>query len=380
MSHLPASGLELRSLLTADAVLEVSLQAVPVPAPAPDEITVRIEAAPLNPSDLGSLLGPADVASARLTGSAEAPVLSADVPAALLPRFQARVGLSLPVGNEGAGTVVAAGSDAAAQALLGKTVALIGGGMYSQYRKAKAADVLVLPEGVSAAQGASSFVNPLTVLCMLETLRLEGHSALVHTAAASNLGQMLVKACLRDGVPLVNIVRSPAQVALLRELGAEYVCDSSSPDFMAELVAAVSATGATLGFDAIGGGKLAGQILTAMEVVAQQQSTAGYSLYGSNSPKQVYIYGGLDMGPTLLERSFGMNWGLGGWLLFGFMAKLSPERIQQLRQRVADEITTTFASHYTQQISLAEALQPKMVAAYSQRATGAKYLICPHKA
>ncbi|HZZ37213.1 MAG TPA: zinc-binding dehydrogenase [Caulobacteraceae bacterium] len=370
--------LQLRSLVKASGELEVSLAKVPAPEPATDEVLVRIEATPINPSDLGLLLGPADMSTAKTSGTADSPVITAAIPPQVMRAMAGRVDQSLPVGNEGAGVVVAAGSDPKAQALIGKTVAILGGAMYAQYRAVKAADALVLPDGASAADGASCFVNPLTALGMVETMRLEGHTALVHTAAASNLGQMLNRVCQKDGVDLVNIVRSPEQAALLRDAGAKYVCDSSAPNFMDDLVAALVATGATIAFDAIGGGRLAGQILTAMEIAANQKA-GGYSRYGSTTYKQVYIYGGLDTRPTELNRAFGMSWGLGGWLLTPFLQKIGPDGTERLRQRVAAELKTTFASHYTAEVSLAEALQPAAIAAYNKRATGEKYLINPNK-
>ncbi|HEX5378655.1 MAG TPA: zinc-binding dehydrogenase [Phenylobacterium sp.] len=372
------TGLQLRSLVKADGELELSLASVPIPEPGADEVLVRIEASPINPSDLGLLLGPADLSTAKVSGTPDRPVLTAKIPAALMRGMAARLDESMPVGNEGAGVVVAAGSSPQAQALMGKTVAILGGAMYAQYRCLKAADVLPLPPGATAADGASCFVNPLTALGMVETMRREGHTALVHTAAASNLGQMLNKICLADGVSLVNIVRSPEQAAILRGIGATHVVDSSAPGFMDDLVQALVETGATLAFDAIGGGKLAGQILTAMEIAANKTATT-YSRYGSSVHKQVYIYGGLNTAPTELNRAFGMAWGLGGWLLTPFLMKIGPEAAQKLRQRVADELKTTFASHYTAEISLAEALKPEVVAAYSRRATGEKYLINPAK-
>jgi hypothetical protein len=289
-----------------------------------------------------------------------------------------RLDQSMPVGNEGAGTVVKTGASAAAQALMGKTVAMIGGAMYAQFRLMKAADCLPLPAGASAADGASCFVNPLTALGMVETMRREGHTALVHTAAASNLGQMLQRICLKDGISLVNIVRSEAQAQLLREIGARHVCITTSPNFMEELTQAMVDTGATIGFDAIGGGKLAGQILTAMEI-AINRAAKTYSRYGSNVHKQVYVYGMLDPGPIELNRAYGMAWGVGGWLLFPFLQKVGAERIAALRQRVVDELKTTFASHYTQVISLRDVLSPQHIAVYAKRATGAKYLIDPSK-
>ena len=372
------SGLQLRSLVKTGGTLELSLVTVETPAPGPDEITIRVEAAPINPSDLGLLVGAADMSSATSSGSGAGAAVTAPIPERLMRAMAGRLDASMPVGNEGAGTVIAAGSSDAAQALMGKVVAAVGGAMYSQYRTLRAADVLVLPEGTSAAEGASCFVNPLTALGMVETMRREGHTALVHTAAASNLGQMLNKICLKDGIALVNIVRNPAQAELLRGIGANYVCDSSAPTFMTDLTKALAETGATIAFDAIGGGKLAGQILTCMEA-AINQSAKEYSRYGSSVHKQVYIYGGLDMAPTEINRSFGMIWGVGGWLLFPFLQKIGREDAQRLRERVVAELKTTFASHYTETISLIEALDLEVIARYNKRATGEKYLINPHK-
>ena len=370
------TGLQLRSLVKSSGELELSLARVEIPHPGPDEVIVRIGGTPINPSDLGLLVSAADMKRAVASGTADSPVVTAPIAPAFMRAMAARADQSLPVGNEGAGVVIEAGSSPAAQALLGKMVAGIGGAMYSQYRCLKAADCLVLPEGATAADGASCFVNPLTALAMVETMRMEGHKALVHTAAASNLGQMLVKICVKDGVDLVNIVRSPAQAELLRGIGAKYVCDSSAPGFMEDLIAALVATGATLAIDALGGGKLAGQILTGMEAAANQTATT-YSRYGSTVHKQVYIYGGLDTGPTELNRGFGMAWGLGGFLLTPFLMKIGPAAGQKLRERVAAELKTTFASHYTQEISLAQALNLDTIAAYNKRATGEKYLINP---
>jgi NADPH:quinone reductase len=371
-------GLQLRSLVKDSGELQVSLVRTPIPTPDDDEILVRIEATPINPSDLGLLLGPADLSTATVTGSGTETVVTAKLSAPAMRALAARVGQSLPVGNEGAGVVVAAGAASQAQRLIGKTVAILGGAMYAQYRVVKAADALPLHDDATPRDGASCFVNPLTALGFVATMRAEGHTALAHTAAASNLGQMLVKICAKDGVELVNIVRSPEQAALLRGIGANHVVDSSAPGFMEQLIAALSATGATLAFDAIGGGKLASQLLTGMEAAANQKA-GGYSRYGSTTYKQVYIYGGLDTGPTELNRAFGMSWGLGGWLLTPFLVKIGPAEAAKLRQRVADELKTTFASHYTAEISLAEALQPEVMAAYNRRATGEKYLINPNK-
>jgi NADPH2:quinone reductase len=376
---LPATGLQLRSLVKPEGVLEVFLVDEPVPAPGADEVVVRVEATPINPSDIGLLLGAGDIASAAASGTATHPVVTLQIPAAAMKAMAGRLGQAMPVGNEGAGTVVAAGTSAAAQALLGKTVAVLAGAMYSQYRCVPAAQCLPLPAGATAADGASCFVNPLTALGMTETMRREGHKALAHTAAASNLGQMLNRICLKDGIGLVNIVRKPEQAALLKAQGAQHVCVSSAPTFMEDLTQALVATGATVAFDATGGGKLAGQILTAMEA-ALNRTAKEYSRYGSTTHKQVYIYGGLDTGPTEFNRSFGMAWGMGGWLLFPFLQRIGADAAQALRQRVADELKTTFASHYSKEISLLQALQPAEIAVYGQRATGTKYLLNPNRA
>jgi NADPH2:quinone reductase len=376
-ADLPDNALELRSLVTSRGTLELSLHDVPVPSPAANEVLVRVEASPINPSDLGVLIAGADMATATVAGTSERPVITATLKDAALKGLTARVDKPLPVGNEGAGTVVAAGSSSAAQALIGKTVGIAGGGMYTQYRAVDASACLVLPEGVTAKDGASSFVNPLTALGMLETMRREGHSGLVHTAAASNLGQMLVKLCIKDGVPLVNIVRKPDQEELLRSLGAVHVLNSASPSFSTDLVEALKATSATLAFDATGGGTLASQILNGMEQAASS-TAAEYSRYGSTVHKQAYIYGGLDTGPTTLTRNFGMAWGLGGWLLTQFLQNTDAEALGRLRARVAAELTTTFASTYTREVSLAGVLRPDAFHAYVKRATGEKFLVNPH--
>ncbi len=371
-------ALQLRSTVKTGGTLEIMLAEVPIPEPKDNEVVVRIEASPVNPSDLGLLFGAADMSTAVVSGSADSPVVTADIPDGLMKAMEGRLDQSLPVGNEGAGVVVKAGASEMAQALMGKTVAIIGGAMYAQYRAVRVDQCLTLPDGVTPAEGASWFVNPMTAQGMVETMRMEDHKALVHTAAASNLGQMLNKICLQDGVDLVNIVRKPEQAALLKGLGAKYICDLSSPDFMDQLTEALVATGATLAFDAIGGGKLAGQILTCMEVAANRTATE-YSRYGSTTHKQVYIYGGLDRGPTEFNRSFGMMWGIGGWLLTPFLKKAGGEVINRLRQRVAAEIKTTFASHYTQEVSLAGMLTADAIAVYGKQATGEKFLVNPNK-
>ena len=372
------SGLQLRSLLKKSGELEVSLVNIPTPEPAEDEVVVRVEGTPINPSDLGLLFGPADMASATVSGTKDAPVITAKMPEAAIRMMGARLDQSLPVGNEGAGVVIKTGSSDAAKALMGKTVSMIGGAMYSQYRTMKVRDVMELPAGTTAADGASWFVNPLTALGMTETMRRENHKALVHTAAASNLGQMLNKICIKDGIGLVNIVRSAEQAAILKKIGAKHIVDSTSPTFMEDLTAALVETGATIAFDAIGGGKLASQILTAMEIAANKTAKE-YSRYGSNVFKQVYIYGSLDTRPTELTRAFGLTWSVSGWLLTPFLQKIGPAEIGRLRQRVASELKTTFASHYTKVVSLQEALDPANIAVYNKRTTGEKFLINPSK-
>ncbi len=381
-AELPATMRQIRSLVTPDGRLELSIATVDTPTPAAHEVLVRVEAAPINPSDLGLLLAMADVAQATSTGPDDDPVVTAPISPAVMKALAARVGESMPVGNEGAGVVVAAGESPEAQALLGRMVGFVGGATYGQYRAAAAFMCMELPQGTTAAQGASCFVNPLTALGMVETMRMEGHTALVHTAAASNLGQMLNRVCIADGVELVNIVRRPDQAAILRELGASHVVDSSASTFLDDLTQALVDTAATIAFDAIGGGKLAGQILGCMEAAANAKSMASggeYSRYGSDVHKQVYIYGGLDRGPTDLNRNFGMSWGLGGWLLTPFLGKLGMEGMLRLRQRVVDELTTTFASHYTDEVSLAGALSLDAINTYARQATGQKFLICPSR-
>src|SRR5438477_788075 len=379
MSADSKTGLQLRSLIKKGGELEISLASVPTPEPGPDEVVLRVEATPINPSDLGLLVGAADMTTAKASGTKDAPVITAKVTEAAMRAMAGRLDESMPVGNEGAGVVIRTGSSDAAKALMGKTVAMIGGAMYAQYRTLKVNECLALPEGTTAAEGASCFVNPLTALGMTETMRREGHKALVHTAAASNLGQMLNKICIKDGIALVNIVRSKEQADILHKIGAKYVVDSTAASFMEDLTNALVETGATIAFDAIGGGRLAGQILTCMESAANKTAKE-YSRYGSNVYKQVYIYGSLDNRPTELSRAFGLTWGVGGWLLTPFLQKIGPAEIGRLRQRVASELKTTFASHYTQVVSLQETLQLPNIAIYNKRSTGEKFLINPNKA
>jgi NADPH:quinone reductase len=371
-------GLQLRSQVKTSGELELSLIEIDTPTPGTDEVVVRIEAAPINPSDIGLLFGAADMSTAHFSGTADRPVITASVPPRFLKSMAGRFDQSMPVGNEGAGVVVAAGSSDEAQALLGKTVAVLGGAMYSQYRCLKLDQCLLLPPDTTPVEGASCFVNPLTALGMVETMRREGHTALAHTAAASNLGQMLGRICLKNGTKLVNIVRTAEQAELLRAMGASWVCNSSSPTFLDELAQAFTETGATIAFDAVGGGKLAGQMLNAMEA-ALIRNAVEYSRYGTAVHKQVYIYGALDSGPTELSRGFGMTWSVGGWLLFQFLQRIGKVKAQQLKQRVVAELKTTFASHYTQEVSLAGALELSAIGAYGRRCTGAKFLLNPSK-
>ncbi|MDZ3831000.1 MAG: zinc-binding dehydrogenase [Sphingopyxis sp.] len=378
MTDLPATNLTMLTLVKPEGELEVFFERRPMPEPAPHEVVVKIATTPINPSDLGLLFGAADMTSARASERDGLPVITADIPEVGMRAMAGRVGEALPIGNEGCGVVVKAGSSPEAQAMLGKTVALLGGEMYAEYRCLPIQMVMPLPDGTDPVDGASCFVNPLTSLAFTETMRMEGHSAIVHTAAASNLGQMLVKICAKDGIPLVNIVRSDAQVAMLKDIGAQYVLNSSDPDFQSQLVDAISETGATLGFDATGGGKLAGQVLGAMEVAAAKRMTT-YSRYGSDTFKQVYIYGALDLSPTIFSsRAAGLSWSLSGFLLTHFLQRSGAEVAGRMRQRVIDELTTTFKSHYSHQISLTDALKMDVAQAYNAKRTGEKYLIRPH--
>lgn len=373
------SGLQLRSLITKGGDLELSLARVPLPEPGPEQVLVKVEATPINPSDLGLLLGPADLTSFKSSGTGDDVKVAAKVPASALPFLATRLDEPMPVGNEGAGTVIKSGSSDAAQALKGKTVSMVGGAMYAQYRLLKATDCQPLPEGTTATEGASWFVNPLTALGMTETMKREGHKALVHTAAASNLGQMLNHICNEDGIGLVNIVRSAEQTRLLKGIGAKHVVDSSAAGFTDDLTQALVEVGATIAFDAIGGGKLASQILTSMEIAINKTATT-YNRYGSSVHKQVYVYGSLNTGAVELTRNYGMAWGVGGWLLTPFLQKIGRPDQMRLRERVVKNLKTTFASHYTRVISLREALDLKNIGAYAKRATGEKFLINPNKA
>jgi len=371
---------EIRSTVTSDGNVELSIVTVDTPTPADDEVLIEILAAPINPSDLALLTTfGGDLSNINIHGTGDDTVASMKVHPAVMRSMKSRMDKSMSAGNEGAGVVVDAGVNA--KSLIGKTVGLAGGSMYAQYKCAPAINCLVMEDGTTPSEAASSFVNPLTALSFVETMKMENHSAMVHTAAASNLGQMLVKICQSDGIPLVNIVRKKEQVEILKNIGAEYVCNTSDPDFMENLINALIETGATLGFDATGGGndgELPGQILTAMEVAANKNSEQ-YSRYGSETYKQVYIYGGLDRSPTVLTRAYGMSWGLGGWLLTPMLGKIGMERVQEMRTRIAKEIKTTFASKYAEEISFEEMLQPEVINSYAKQSTGNKFLVNPHK-
>ena len=372
------STLQLTSTVLPSGQLEIALVHQTLPPLGDHDVRVEVQATPINPSDIGLLFGAADLSTLRAISDRPLPAITADIPAQAMAGMAGRLGQSLPVGNEGAGRVVQAGAAPEAQALLGRTVAMVGGGMYAQQRVLPASQCLALPNGTPAADGASCFINPLTALGMVETMRREGHKALIHTAAASNLGQMLNRICQQDGIELVNIVRQPAQAKILRDLGARHVCDSSSPSFETELTEALAQTRATLAFDATGGGTLASQILSCMESAIQREAKE-YSRYGSNTHKQVYLYGNLNLAPTEIRRSFGMAWGVGGWLLFPSLNRFGAERTQALKQRVMNELHTTFASHYSQTISLPDVLNTQTIAAYTQRTTSGKFLIKPNQ-
>jgi NADPH:quinone reductase-like Zn-dependent oxidoreductase len=376
MDNESLTGLALQSIISSAGVLTLSLVKRQIAAPGPDEVVVRLQAAPLNPSDLGLLLGPADLGSLTTGGTDDSPSLTANVPSGRMAGIRARLDKPMLVGNEGAGVVIATGANV--RKMIGKTVGVFGGEMYAELRKLPAADCNIIPDGASAKDGASMFVNPLTALAMVEALRLDGHRGLVHTAAASNLGQMLIKICQADGIALVNVVRNQKQVELLSGIGATHVVDSNSPNFQQALTDAVAATNATLAFDAIGGGTTANSILHAMEAAASQQATA-YSRYGSTTFKQVFTYGSLDTGPTIIDRGFGTSWAIGGFLVMRFLEKIGAEATLRLRARVAAELRTTFASHYTAVISLREMFRPDLVVAYSKRATGEKFLLDPSR-
>lgn len=370
------TGYQLKSLLTADGEASLYFEAKDFSDLASDQVLIQVEAAPINPSDLALLTAPMDLESLNSSGSGYETKISAKAKPGAVQFFAARLGMALATGNEGAGTVIAAGDSEAAQALLGKKVGAFGGGMYAQYRVANVMECLPLPEGASAEQGASSFVNPMTALGMIETMKMEGHSAIIHTAAASNLGQMLNRLCLADGIPLICVVRSKTQKTLLESQGAQCVLNSQDPNFFADLTDACDRYQATLAFDATGGGTLGSTLLNGMEAAAARHLTE-YNRYGSDRFKQLYIYGGLDVSPTTLHRGFGFAWSINGWLLPQFLGRAGIEVMMRMRARVAAELTTSFASHYAHRVSLPEALSLDLVREYASQATGVKTLIQP---
>lgn len=376
MTDIPAVALHLQSLVKDDGTLEVSFTRQPTPEPGDHEVLVEIQATPINPSDLFQLFPSVDLSSAQASERDSLPVVSAPVPPEGMRAMKGRIGAALPVGNEASGIVVAAGCSPEAQALIGKTVAIWGGGMYAEFRCVPAKACLVLPEGTDPRDAASAFVNPLTALGFVETAKRDGHRAIVHTAAASNLGRMLNRICIVDGVPLVNIVRSAAQVSMLRDQGAQYVINSADPDFRAQLKAAIAETRATVAFDAIGGGTQGSQLISAMEAVYAGEMDV-YNRYGSDVFKQLYIYGALDLSPTVMNRTFGFAWSISGWLLTRFLAAAGPEVGHRMRERVVAELTTTFASHYSHEIRLVDMLRPEVIRGYSAQRTGEKYLVRP---
>lgn len=373
----PLRSLQIRSKVNDDATIRISLEPVEITEPSGNEVVVRVEAAPVNPSDLGLMLGGVPADTFTPCGDGEMPALCAPIPEGTFARLQNRVGQSLPVGLEGMGTVLAAGPDASN--LLGKKVSMFGSGIYSQYQKMSADSCLVLPDDVNPESGAAAFANPVTALAMVDTMHREGHTAMVHTAAASNLGQMMVRICKADGIALVNIVRSEEQVRILKDLGAEFVCNSSLPSFTEDLIEAIRETGATLAFDAVGGGDLASQILSAMEK-AVNQGNKPYSRYGSDVYKHVYVYGGLDPSPLVLHKDFGLAWGLSGWLVTTVLAKIGPEAADLLKARVLRELDTTFASKFGQSVGLIGLFEPEKLVAAGARSTGGKFLIEPNAA
>ncbi|MEM8497143.1 MAG: zinc-binding dehydrogenase [Pseudomonadota bacterium] len=366
---------QLESLVKTDGTLQLSIGSTEVPEPKQNEVLVRIEAAPINPTDLAVLLASADLASLEAVEGDNGVVVQASIPSRILKLHARRVNKPLVAGFEGAGTVVAAGESDQAQALLGKVVAMTGGAMFSEYRCVPVADLMIMNPGTTAAQAASSIVNPMTALGFIETLRKEGHTAMVHTAAASNLGQMLIRLCHQQDIALVNIVRSPEQRTLLKNQGAEFVIDSSDQDFRRDLTDALATTGATLAFDAVGGGRLGNTVLSCMERAAAKNEPTSH--YGTDLFKQLYIYGRLDLAPTELTAAYGFAWNVGGWLMGHFLRRTDPKRVKQLQQKITDEISTTFASHYAAEASFEQVLQTDAIRLYSALSTGNKYLLNP---
>lgn len=377
IDNLPSNGLQLTSTLEADGMLRLGLAEKPVDHPGDDEVVVRLEAVPINPSDLMTLLAAADPADARASGSANRPEVCLPIAPEAAQAYAGRFGVSLEPGLAGAGTVVATGKNC--ERMIGRRIAALSlrRGTFGQYATVSVAESALLPQGISSREGADVFCNPMTALAIAETVRIEGHTALIQTAAASNLGRMLVRICQEDGIPLVNIVRREEHAALLSAMGADHVCDSSAPDFFAQLRAAIAATGATIAFDAIGGGAMPGLLLEAMEDVAAAQM-GFYSPYGSHGLKSVFIYGHLDRSPTVLHNArYGMLWDVRHWALPQTMARVGSKRAAEMRQRVLSGLKTTFASRFTREISLAQALDPETLRAYARMATGEKFLINP---
>lgn len=366
------TGKQLFTTLTADGKLTLEVAENTFPAPTGNQVLVKMEAAPINPSDLAILTSAADFEHAEYSPGK----VVATMPEPFLSGQKGRHGQRLPAGNEGAGTVVATGDSDMAKALMGQRVACVPGNAFSQYALADA--MMCLPLGDHSAEtGASSFVNPMTALGFVETAKMEGHSAIIHLAAASNLGQMLNRICIEDGMKLVNIVRKQEHVDLLKSEGAQYVVNSSADTYMADLRAAIAETGAYLGFDPIGGGQASDSVLKAMEQVAASQM-GEFSRYGSNQQKKMYIYGRLDLqNPTILTASYGLQWCVAGWLLTPFLQRAGMETVVRMRKRVMENLTTTFASHYKAKVSLEGMLEKDAILDYRQMKTGEKYLVTP---
>ena len=372
MTSIPASARRLVSEATAEGMIDLRIEEIPIPALQPGQLFVRIDAAPLHPSDLGMMIMAGDVSRAEHVGAC----LRMPVPEAARAMMAARAGMAVPVGNEGAGVVIASG-DADGEALIGRSVAAFAGAMYADHRVLPRKAVVPLPEGASARDGAAMSVNPLTALAMVEVMRRDGAKALVHTAAASSLGQMLQRICAKDGIPLVNIVRRPEQAALLKALGAKHVLNSQGDGFMAKMIDAFAEVDATIAFDAVGGGPLAGMILTAMEA-AQKRGAPTISPYGSPIPKRAYIYGRLDPTPTSVPPTVGMAWGANGFLLPHFLEEAGEAVRRRMEARVMAELTTTFAIAYTQEIGLDALLDPAVLVRATAKATNEKFLIRPN--
>lgn len=366
------TGKQIFTTLESDGTLTIELAESQFPEPKGNQVLVKMEAAPINPSDLALLTGPADLENAEYSPGK----IVAKMPEPFNSGAKGRHGQRLPVGNEGAGEVIATGDGDMAKALLGKRVACVPGTAFSEYAIADA--TMCLPLGdISARDGASAFVNPMTALGFVETAKMEGAKSILHTAAASNLGQMLVRICQEDDMPLVNIVRREEQVRLLQDMGAEHIVNSGADDFMRQLRESIDETDAFFGFDPIGGGQMVDHCFKAMEQVAVSKMTE-FSRYGSNQAKKMHIYGRLDLGPTILTPSYGFGFTLTGWLLTPFLQSAGMETVMRMRQRVLDNLTTTFKSSYTKEVTLEGMLEKDAVLQYRQMRTGEKYLVTPH--